>query len=73
MRRIIAERRRTVIRGLVDLRRLGVITSRAAGFLSLGGRRLQSTLWAEQLGFWRPEDEVGAPHILYDVSPGTFR
>ena len=73
MRRIIGERRRTVIRDLVDLRRLGVITSRAAGFLSLGGRRLQSTLWAEQLGFWRPEDEVGAPHILYDVSPGTFR
>jgi predicted DNA-binding helix-hairpin-helix protein len=72
-RRIIAERRRTVIRDLVDLRRLGVVTGRAAGFLSLGGRRLQSTLWSEQLGFWRPEDEVGAPHILYDVSPGTFR
>jgi predicted DNA-binding helix-hairpin-helix protein len=73
VQRIIAERRRTVIRDLIDLRRLGVITSRAAGFLSLGGRRLQSTLWSEQLGFWRPEDEVGAPHILYDVSPGTFR
>jgi len=72
-RRIIGARRNTVIRDLVDLRKLGVITGRAAGFISLAGRRLQSTLWAEQLGFWRPEDEVGAPHVLYDVSPGTFR
>jgi hypothetical protein len=29
--------------------------------------------WAEQLGFWRPEDEVGAYQFVYDVSPGTFR
>ena len=26
-----------------------------------------------ELGFWRPEEEAGAPHITYDVSPGTFR
>jgi predicted DNA-binding helix-hairpin-helix protein len=71
--RIVAERRTTVIRGLADLRGMGVVTSRAAGFLTLGGRRLQTIRWAEQLGFWRPEDEVGAPHIVYDVSPGTFR
>jgi predicted DNA-binding helix-hairpin-helix protein len=72
-KRIVGERERTVIRGLGDLRKLGVLTSRAAGFLMVGGRRLQTTRWSEQLGFWRPEDEVGAPHILYDVSPGTFR
>ena len=72
-RRIVAERRTTVIRGLSDLRRLGVVTGRAAGFLMLRGRRLQTTRWADQLGFWRPEDEVGAPHLVYDVSPGTFR
>jgi predicted DNA-binding helix-hairpin-helix protein len=72
-RRIVAERSRTMIRNLTDLRRLGVITSRAAGFLTLAGRRLQTTRWAEQLGFWRAEEDVGAPHILYDVSPGTFR
>ncbi|HJQ21894.1 MAG TPA: hypothetical protein VJ867_16240, partial [Gemmatimonadaceae bacterium] len=72
-RRIVAERRRTVFRGLGDLRRIGVMTSRAAGFLTLRGRRLQTTRWSEQLGFWKPEDEVGAPHFLYDVSPGTFR
>ena len=72
-KRIVAERAQTVIRGLADLRKLGVITSRAAGFLTLGGRRLHTMRWSEQLGFWRAEDEVGAPHIVYDVSPGTFR
>jgi predicted DNA-binding helix-hairpin-helix protein len=72
-RRLIAERRATAFRGLSDLRRLGVITTRAAGFLSLRGRRLHTTRWSQQLGFWRPEDEVGAPHFIYDVSPGTFR
>ncbi|HMC57335.1 MAG TPA: radical SAM protein [Gemmatimonadaceae bacterium] len=72
-RRLIAERRATAFRGLRDLRQLGVVTTRAAGFLTLRGRRLHTTKWAEQLGFWKPEDEVGAPHFLYDVSPGTFR
>ena len=72
-RRIVAERRTTMLRGLADLRRLGVVTSRAAGFLTLGGRRLGTARWTEQLGFWRPEEEAGAPHITFDVSPGTFR
>jgi predicted DNA-binding helix-hairpin-helix protein len=71
--RIVAERRRTVLRGLADLRKIGVVTARAAGFLTLGGRRLQTTRWAEQLGFWSPEEEVGAPQQLYEFSPGTFR
>jgi predicted DNA-binding helix-hairpin-helix protein len=72
-KRIVAERRHTAIRSLGDLRKMGVLTNRAAGFLTLGGRRLQTTRWSEQLGFWRPEEDVGAPHVLYDVSPGTFR
>ena len=72
-RRIIAERRATVFRGVADLKKLGVITSRAAGFLSLRGRRLHEARWAEQLGFWQPDDDAGVPHVVYDVSPGTFR
>jgi predicted DNA-binding helix-hairpin-helix protein len=72
-RRIVVERGATRLRGLADLRRLGVITARAAGFLALGGRRLQTTRWTEQLGFWNPGDDAGVPHIVYDVSPGTFR
>jgi predicted DNA-binding helix-hairpin-helix protein len=72
-RRILAERPNTVFSGLKDLRRLGVITARAGGFVTLRGKRLQSSKWTEQLGFWAPEDEVGVPHIVYQVSPGTFR
>ena len=72
-RRIVAERSNVVLRGLRDLRSLGVISGRAAGFLLLRGRRLETVRWSQQLGFWAPEDEVGAPHIVYQVSPGTFR
>jgi predicted DNA-binding helix-hairpin-helix protein len=72
-KRIVAERMGTVLRGLADLRRIGVRTAHAAGFVTIGGRRLQTTKWAEQLGFWKPEDETGAYHVVYEVSPGTFR
>jgi predicted DNA-binding helix-hairpin-helix protein len=72
-KRIVSERHRTLIRGLADLRRLGVITKRAAGFVSLRGRRLLETRWTQQLGIWQPEEEIGAYHRVYEVSPGTFR
>ena len=72
-RRIVTQRSATTFRSLRDLAGLGVVTTRAAGFLTLGGRRLQTTRWAEQLGFWAPEDEVGSHHVMYQVSPGTFR
>lgn len=72
-RRIVAERRRATLRDLVDLRRIGVLTNRAGGFVTLGGRRVQRSLWTEQLSFWRPEEEVGVPKVVYEFSPGTFR
>jgi predicted DNA-binding helix-hairpin-helix protein len=72
-RRIVSQRAGVVLRSLADLRRLGVLTTRAGGFLTLGGRRLQTKRWTEQLGFWAPEDEVGTYHVVYQVSPGTFR
>ena len=72
-RRLVNERSWVVIRGLADLRRIGVVTTRAGGFLTLGGRRLQAVRWSQQLGLWRPEDEVGARHDVYEFSPGTFR
>jgi predicted DNA-binding helix-hairpin-helix protein len=72
-RRIIAERANVTLCSLTDIRKMGVVTTRAAGFLTLRGRRLQTDRWAEQLGFWAPEDDVGAPHVVYQVSPGTFR
>ncbi|HEX2076986.1 MAG TPA: radical SAM protein [Longimicrobium sp.] len=72
-KRIVAERGTAVLRGLSDLRPFGVLTNRAAGFLTLGGKRLQSVRWSEQLGFWGPDDDAGRYHLTYSVSPGTFR
>jgi predicted DNA-binding helix-hairpin-helix protein len=72
-RRIANGRRDTLIRSLRDLRQLGVVTSRAAGFLTLNGRTLQTVRWSEQLGFWAPEEEAGVHQMVYEVSPGTFR
>jgi predicted DNA-binding helix-hairpin-helix protein len=72
-RRLVEERGSLSFRGLADLRKFGIVTTRAAGFLTLRGRRLASTRWAQQLGFWAPEDEVGVYHVTYAVSPGTFR
>jgi predicted DNA-binding helix-hairpin-helix protein len=72
-RRIVTERTKVSFRNLRDLRTLGVVTTRAGGFLTLRGRRLQSVRWSEQLGFWAPEEDVGSHHIVYQVSPGTFR
>jgi predicted DNA-binding helix-hairpin-helix protein len=72
-RRIVEQRGSARFRGLADLGRLGVVANRAGGFLTLRGRRLQTARWTEQLGFWAPEDEVGAHHVVYSVSPGTFR
>jgi predicted DNA-binding helix-hairpin-helix protein len=72
-RRIVVERRTTIVRGLADLRRMGVITSRAAGFLTLNGRRLRSERWLEQLTLWAPEEDVGTYRGVYEFSPGTFR
>jgi predicted DNA-binding helix-hairpin-helix protein len=72
-RRIVEERPAQRFRGLGDLRRIGVATTRAAGFLTVRGRRLATSRWTEQLGFWAPEDEAGAYHLTYEVSPGTFR
>jgi predicted DNA-binding helix-hairpin-helix protein len=72
-RRIVGTRRNTVIRGLTDLRKLGAVVSRSAGFLSIGGKRLRSERWLEQLTLWAPEDEVGMNPRTFEFSPGTFR
>jgi predicted DNA-binding helix-hairpin-helix protein len=72
-RRIVTERRSTLIRDLSDLRRLGVQTTRATGFVALRGRALGAGRWSEQLAFWGAEEDVGSYKRVYDVSPGTFR
>jgi predicted DNA-binding helix-hairpin-helix protein len=72
-RRIVQERRKTAIRGLSDLRRMGAVVSRAAGFLTLNGKQLGAERWMEQLALWTPEEDAGARTRAYEFSPGTFR
>ena len=72
-RRIVDARRTTALRSLADLRALGVLTTRAAGFLLLHGRRLASERWREQLTLWDAGADVGAYGGSYEFSPGTFR
>ena len=72
-RRIVNTRHTTTIRDLADLRKLGVLVTRAAGFLALGGKRLRAERWLEQLSFWSAADDVGAYNGNYEFSPGTFR
>ncbi|HRP09146.1 MAG TPA: hypothetical protein PLL69_11740 [Gemmatimonadales bacterium] len=72
-RRLVAERRRTTFRGLDDLRRLGMVTLRAQGFITLRGRRPAAERWREQLSFWKAEEQVGMRERTYELSPGTFR
>ncbi len=72
-RRIVTERAATPIRSLADLRHLGAVTGRAAGFITIGGRLMQNIRWAEQMGFWSEDEEAGRYQLTYSVSPGTFR
>ena len=72
-KRIVATRRTTIIRDLADLRKLGVLVTRAAGFLALNGKRFRAERWMEQLSFWNAGDDVGAYNGNYEFSPGTFR
>lgn len=72
-RAIVETRRHNVFRGLADLRTLGVVVTRAAGFLTLGGRKLSDVRWAEQLAFWSAESDAGVRAVPYEFSPGTFR
>jgi predicted DNA-binding helix-hairpin-helix protein len=72
-RRIVAERAATTFRTLADLRKLGVQTTRAAGFVTIGGRRPQDVRLTTQLSLWAERDEVGARSAAYEFSPGTFR
>jgi hypothetical protein len=63
-----------VIRGLADLRAMGVVTKWAQGFVTIGGRRLAAERWTEQLSMWeRGVVEVGARREVFEFSPGTFR
>ena len=72
-RRLVETRGKVVLRGLADLRKLGVVTTRAQGFLAIRGRRLAAERWREQLSLWEPGDRAGMREQVFEFSPGTFR
>jgi predicted DNA-binding helix-hairpin-helix protein len=72
-RTLVGIRRRTVLRGLADLRKLGIDTSRAAYFLTLGGRRLATAPRAEQLRLFRHGQHLTQGPMRTAVPPCAYR
>jgi predicted DNA-binding helix-hairpin-helix protein len=71
--RLIAVRRRTVLRGVDDLRRLGIDAARGAHFMTLGGRRLAPRLPAEQLRLFPHGQHLPAVVWNTPVPPCAYR
>jgi predicted DNA-binding helix-hairpin-helix protein len=68
--RLLTIRRRVTTLDLAGWKRLGVLVSRAAGFLAwrgrtVGARAIQDTLF--------PPEQFPGPSRVYNFSPGTFR
>jgi predicted DNA-binding helix-hairpin-helix protein len=72
-RTLVVQRRRAVIRGVADLRRLGVDTVRAGSFLSLRGRRLASNPAPEQLRLFPPGGHLTQAPFKTAVPPCAYR
>jgi len=71
--RLLAVRRRAVLRGLEDLKRIGIDVSRAAYFIALRGRRLATRPPAQQLGLFPPGGHL--PRVVWKtaVPPCAYR
>ena len=67
------ERRRSVIRGLQDLKRLGVDTVRAGYFLTLKGRRLAPSVPAHQLRLFPHGEHMPQAPFKTVVPPCAYR
>jgi predicted DNA-binding helix-hairpin-helix protein len=71
--RLLAVRRRTVLRGAGDLRRLGIDAGRAAYWIALGGRRLAPRAPAEQLRLFPQGGHLPAVVWKTPVPPCAYR
>jgi predicted DNA-binding helix-hairpin-helix protein len=71
--RLLAVRRRTVVRGADDLRRLGIDAARGAHFMALGGRRLAPRPPAQQLRLFPAGGHL--PRVVWKtpVPPCAYR
>jgi len=72
-RTIVDTRRRSVLRGLADLRRIGVDTVRAAYYLTLHGRRLAETPAPQQLRLFAPGEHLTQAPFRTPVPPCAYR
>jgi predicted DNA-binding helix-hairpin-helix protein len=70
---LVASRRRVVLRGAADLRRLGVDTARAAHFLALRGRRLAPAPPARQLRLFAHGQHLPQAPFTTVVPPCAYR
>jgi len=62
-----------VLRGLADLRRIGVDTVRAAYYLTLHGRRLAATPAPQQLRLFAPGEHLTQAPFRTPVPPCAYR
>lgn len=70
---LVQARRRSVIRGLEDLKRIGVDTQRAGYFLALRGRRLAPALPAHQLRLFPHGQHLTQAAWKTEVPPCAYR
>jgi predicted DNA-binding helix-hairpin-helix protein len=72
-RRLVEERRRTVLRGSADLKRAGIDTVRAAFYLSLHGRRLAPSPPPQQMRLFSPGAHLTQAPYRTPVPPCAYR
>jgi predicted DNA-binding helix-hairpin-helix protein len=72
-RTIVQMRRHAVVRGLQDLRRIGVDTVRAGYYLTLHGRRLAPTPAPHQLRLFAPGEHLTQAPFRTPVPPCAYR
>lgn len=72
-RRLVEERRRTVLRGPADLKRAGVDTVRAAFYLSLHGRHLAPSPPPQQMRLFSPGAHLTQAPYRTPVPPCAYR
>jgi predicted DNA-binding helix-hairpin-helix protein len=72
-RTLVNERRRLVLRGLYDLRRMGVDTVRAGYYLSMHGRRLAPDPAPHQLRLFAPGQHLTQAPFRTPVPPCAYR
>ena len=71
--KLVDERGRTLPRTALDLRRLGVDTTRAAYFLTLRGRRLAPSLPPSQMRLFAHGDHLTQAPFRTPVPPCAYR